>query len=386
MSKYRVKSNTTDQLEPALSQADFHELLYQQIRVAVRSVLEMVMKTELSEFLAAGFKERTDERQGQRNGYYHRDFNTVAGSIQKLKVPRDRAGQFHTQVFERYERNDESVTAAIAQMFFSGVSQAKIGEITEPLMGVHPSPSTVSRLAHDLDSECEAWRNRPLAEHYRIIYLDAVYFPILHESSRDQSAVLVALGVDMAGDKEVLAVKVGNEESRSSWESFLFELQKRGVSEVDLVVTDGDAGLIGAISRVWPSAKRQRCLLHKMRNVLAHIPKRKKKEVGEALSGIFAAEDAAGAKAQIAAFKLRYEKDYPEAVKCLLEDEAACLTYYQFGKALRRHIRTTNPLESLFSTIRRRTNSMGVFQTEQSCLLMFWAVVKSTKLKRIPVA
>lgn len=159
-----------------------------------------------------------------------------------MKVPRDRAGQFYTQVFERYERNDESVTAAIAHTFFSGVSQAKIGEITEPLMGVHPSPSTVSRLDHNLDSECEAWRNRPLKEHYRVIYLDAVYFPILHESGRNQSAVLVALGVDMAGDKKVLAVKVVNEESRSSWEGFLFELQKRGVVEVDLVVTDGDAG------------------------------------------------------------------------------------------------------------------------------------------------
>ncbi len=166
----------------------------------------------------------------------------------------------------------------------------------------------------------------------------------------------------------------------------LLELQKRGVIEVDLVVTDGAAGLIGAISRVWPYAKRQRCILHKMRNVLAHIPKRKKKEVGEALSGIFASEDEAGAKNQLVANKLRYEKDYPEGVKCLLEDEAACLTYYQFSKEMRRHIRTTNPLESLFSTIRRRTNSMGVFQTEQSCLLMFWAVVKSTKLKRIPVA
>ena len=119
--KYRAKSSLTDQLEPLLTPADFHTLLYQQVRLAVRQVLESVMKAELSEFRAAGFKERSEERQGQRNGYYERDFNTPVGSIQNLKVPRDRAGEFHTQVFERYERNDESVTTAIAQMFFSGV-------------------------------------------------------------------------------------------------------------------------------------------------------------------------------------------------------------------------------------------------------------------------
>jgi len=225
-------------------------------------------------------------------------------------------------------------------------------------MGIRPSPSTVSRVAHDLDRECEEWRNRPLKAHYRVIYLDGVYFPIMHEGQRDQTALLVALGVDMAGNKEVLAVRVGGEESRTSWESFLGELQKRGVNEVDLVVTDGDQGLIGAINRISPGTKRQRCLLHKYRNVLAHIPKRKKKEVGAALSGIFGCEDVAGATQQMTGFKLRYERDYPEAIKCLEEDAEACLTYYQFGKAMRKHIRTTNPLESLFSTVRRRTNSM----------------------------
>lgn len=107
---------------------------------------------------------------------------------------------------------------------------------------------------------------RPLKEHYRVIYLDGVYFPILHEGQRDQTALLVALGVDMAGNKEVLAVRVGGEESRSSWENLLSELQKRGVNEVDLMVTDGDQGVIGAISRFFPLSKRQRCLLHKMRN------------------------------------------------------------------------------------------------------------------------
>lgn len=386
MSKYGAKSNTNNKPEPALTQADFHELLYQQIRQAVRSVLESVMQVELSEFVSAGRGERSEARQGQRNGYYQRDFNTSVGPIQKLRVPRDRAGQFHTQLFERYSRNDRGVTEAIAQMFFKGVSGTKVAEITEPLMGLKPSPSTVSRIAHDFDRECEEWRSRKLMPHYRVLYLDGVYFPILHENRRDQTALLVALGVDQSGAKEILAVQVGGSESQESWQGIVDDLKKRGVKQVDLVVTDGDQGLIGVVSKSFPESVRQRCLLHKMRNTLAHIPKRKKKEIGAALSGIFSQEQEAGAREHLEAFKLRYEKDYPSAVKSLLEDVEASLSYYQFPKAMWKHIRTTNPLESLLKAVRRRTNTMGVFQNEQSCLLMFWAVIKSTKLLRIPVA
>src|SRR5689334_21483972 len=117
-------------------------------------------------------------------------------------------------------------------MFFSGVSQAKVAGITEPLMGLRPSTSTVSRVAHDFDRECEAWRTRALKEHYRVIYIDGVYFPILHEDRRDQTALLVALGVDLSGAKEVLAVRVGGQESRETWETLLAELKGRGVAEV----------------------------------------------------------------------------------------------------------------------------------------------------------
>ena len=150
-------------------------------------------------------------------------------------------------------------------------------------------------MAHDFDKECEAWRTRPLQEHYRVIYLAGVYFPILHEDRRDQTALLVALGVDLSGVKEVLAVQVGMQESRESWAALLANLKGRGVAAVDLVVSDGDAGLIGAVEQGFPFCKRQRCLLHKMRNTLASIPQRKKKEVGAALSGIFSQEDEAAA-------------------------------------------------------------------------------------------
>lgn len=386
LSNAKNKSITQNKSEPALTSSDFAELLTQQVRQAVRTVLENVMQAELSDFLAAAWRERTPDRQGQRNGYYERDLNTKVGKLAGLRVPRDRAGQFQTQVFERYKSSDQAVTQAIAEMFFSGVSQAKVAGITEPLLGVKPSPSTVSRVAHDLDSECAAWRSRPLQAHYRVIYLVAVYFPVVHEGQRDQTPLLVALGIDLQGGKEALACQFGGEESRQNWEELLADLTNRGVCEVDLVITDGNSGLIGAVGQAFPKACRQRCILHKMRNTLAHFPARKKKEAGEALSGIFNQKTAELARQQLAAFRLRYEVDYPGAIVRLEEDVEASLAYYSFPEAMRLHIRTTNALESLFSTVRRRTNPMGVFQNEQSLLLMFWAVIKSTKLKRIPVA
>jgi len=384
--KYRNQSTTPTSPEPMLSQNEFYEALYQMIRGAVRTVLEEVMEQELGEFIQAGAYERSPQRLGQRNGYYSRDLNTSVGKLQDLKVPRDRASQFQTQLFERYSRNDPKVTAGIAQMFFKGVSQQKVAAVMEPLMGLSPSASSVSRVAHDLDSECEKWRNRALKSHYKVVYFDGVYFPILHEGQSSQTAVLVALGVDGLGEKEVLAVKVGGEESLDSWSELMADLKRRGVASIELAVTDGDAGLIAAFERAFARAKRQRCLTHKVKNVISYLPKKHKKEVSQALAGMFAQVEERKAREHLAAFKLRYEKDFPEAVKCLEEDWESCLTYYQFPRAMQKHIRSTNALEGLFSTIRRRTDSMGLFQNEQSCLLIIWAVLKSTRFIRIAVA
>lgn len=256
--------------------------------------------------------------------------------LQDLKIPRDRAGQFQTQLFERYQRNDPAITEGIAQMFFGGVSQQKVAKVLEPLVGATPSASPVSRVAHVLDSECEKWRTRKLKSHYKVVYFDGVYFPILHQGQRAQTAVLVALGVDGLGEKEVLAIKVGGEESLDSWSELMADLKRRQVeSSIELV---GDAGLIGAFGRAFPKAKRQRCLTHKVKNVISYLPNKHKKEVSQPLAGMFAQVEERKAREHFAAFKLKYEKDYPEAVKCLEEDWEACLTYYQFPKAMQKSI------------------------------------------------
>jgi transposase-like protein len=355
------------------------------VHQAVRRVVEAVMAEELAALLQAEPYERSPRRAGRRNGSYTRDLVTPAGVLEDLRVPRDRDGQFRTQVFERFARYQDDVVDSIVAMFFSGVSQGKVQRVTVPLLGTAPSASTVSRLAHGLEAESEAWRKRRLQAHYRIAYFDGVYFPIVHGEQADETGLLVVLGVDLAGHKEVLAVEVAGTESSAAWQSVVDELKARGLQQIDLVVSDGDEAAIGVLERSFPAARRQRCLTHKIRNVLAKLPQRVKREVAAALKDIFAQPSREEAHEHLEAFRLRYEQTYPEAVACLLRDIDACLTFYDFARAMWKHIRSTNALEGLFSTIRRRTNQIGAFRNETSCLLIVYAVIQAVKFRRVPV-
>lgn len=376
--------NDTTVLLP--SQEEFRTALREEARLAVRVVIESVMQEELTQFLRAAPYERKKGRAGYRNGSYGRDLVTSTGILMDLQVPRDRAGRFQTQVFERFQRYEPEVSAAIAAMFVAGVSQGRVAEVTQPLLGAAPSASSVSRIAHDLQTACEAWRKRPLLEQYHVIVIDGVYFPIVHGPKADETPLLVALGIDSEGQKSVIGLMVAGEESTDAWQNLLDDLKQRGVKAVDLLVTDGDEGLIGVLERAFPHTPRQRCTNHKMRNVLAKVPKRDKREVAAVLKGIFAQPSREEARLQAQAFRARYETIYPEAVACLERDLEACLTFYDFPKSMWRHIRTTNALEGLFHTIRQRTNKVGAFRNENSCILIVYATIQSIHLNKVAVA
>jgi len=365
------------------SQDEFRTALHQEVRGAVRAVIESVMQEELETLLQAGAYDRRSQRTGYRNGSYTRDLVTASGVLAKLRVPRDRAGQYQTQVFERFQRYEPEVSQAIAAMFFAGVSQGRVAEVTQPLLGATPSASSVSRIAHDLQTECDTWRARPLLAQYRIILLDGVYFPIVHEQKADETPLLVAMGIDLTGQRSVLGFVIGDAESTAAWQNLLNDLKRRGLTTVDLFVSDGGEGLIGALERSFPQSPRQRCWNHKMRNVLAKIPKRTKKEVAAALKGITTQDSRDKARDQVQAFIARYEVIYPEAVACLQRDLDACFTFYDFPKTLWRHVKTTNAIEGLFHTVRQRTNKIGAFRNETSCILIVYATIQAIRFNRV---
>jgi putative transposase len=366
-------------------QEEFRQHLRRLAISAVQVLLEQVMREELEVCIGASWGECTPERRGYRNGSYTRDLVTPTGRIEDLKVPRDREGQFHSQVFERYSRYEPEVAEALTQMFVSGVSTHKVGEIAATLTGVAPSASAVSRLNHTLTEQYEAWRERQLLTHYRIIYLDGIHFTGRQGDKTDATVILTALGVDLEGSREVLALRACAEEDKDGWSCLLQDLRTRGVSQIDLLVTDGHDGLLAAVAALFPATPRQRCLVHKQRNVMSAIPKREQAEVSADLTGIWKQETKEQALLNLAAFKAKYQKRYPEAVRSLCEDEEHLLTFYAFPALMHRSIRSTNAIESLFSNVRSRTDRIDAFTTETSCLTIVWAVMQDIRLPKIPV-
>jgi len=343
------------------------------------------MREELDALIGVGWGESSPKRKGYRNGFYKRDLGTTSGRIEDLQVPRDRAGQFHTQVFERYGRYEPQVAQGLTEMFVAGTSTHRVGEVAQTLMGVAPSASAISRLNRDLEQQFTAWRERRLQEHWRILYLDGIHFSVRHGDQADATMILVALGVDLEGNKEVVALRACAEEGKEGWVSVLEDLRARGAVQIDLIVTDGHEGLLAAVQALFSATPRQRCLLHKQRNVLNAVPRRVRQEVETELLGIWAQPTKEGALTQLAAFKAKYGHLYPEAVRSLAEEEEYTLTFYQFPPTMHRYIRTTNAIESLFSNIRQRTDQIDVFTTEMSCLTIVWATIEGIRLRKIPV-
>jgi putative transposase len=191
--------------------------------------------------------------------------------------------------------------------------------------------------------------------------------------------ILTALGVDLEGSREVLAFRACAEEDKDGWSCLLQDLRTRGVSEVDLIVTDGHDGLLAAVSALFSATPRQRCLVHKQRNVMNAIPKREQQEVAAELAGIWKQEKKEDALLNLAAFKAKYQKRYPQAIRSLCEDEEHLLTFYAFPPVMHRYIRSTNAIESLFSNVRQRTDPIDAFTTETSCLTIVWAVMQDIR-------
>src|SRR5712692_4261573 len=353
--------STPESSAPVLpEQEEFRQHLRRLAVSAVQVLIEQVMREELEQCLGASWGECTPTRRGYRNGSYTRDHVTSTGRIEDLKVPRDREGEFHPQVFERYNRYEPEVAEALTQMFVSGVSTHKVGEVAQTLMGVAPSASAVSRLNQTLTEQYEAWRERPLLTHYRILYLDGIHFTVRHGTQTDSTIILTALGVDLEGNKDVLALRACAEESKDGWSCLVQDLRNRGTTEVDLIVTDGHDGLLAAVSSLFPATLRQRCVVHKQRNVMNAIPHREQKEVAAELAGIWKQEKKEDALLNLAAFKAKDRQRYPEAVRSLMEDEEHLLTFYAFPQVMHRSIRSTHAMESVFSNVRQRTDQIDV--------------------------
>ena len=337
------------------------------VRQGVKAVLEEVLEEEMAEHLQAGYRELTPTRRGERHGYYQRKLVTPAGKIERLEVPRDREGEFVTEVFERYKRMTGDVEEAVLEMYLSGISVRKITGVTEALSRVRVGKDAVSRIARRLEEEQREWRERPLEEKaYPYLYLDATYLKVRWGARVTTMALLACVGVDEEGFREVLAVEVAATEKGVAYASLLRGLIDRGLSGVRLVVSDDHEGIKAAVAAEMPGVEWQRCAVHFERNVLSHVPAGEMSEVAEDLKAIFKVRREKTARALAEQFVGLYGKRFPKAVSVFEAGIEDTLTYLRYPGSHHARIRTTNMLERLFREVKRRTRVVGVFPNEAS--------------------
>ena len=337
------------------------------VRRGVKAVLEEVLEEEMTQHLKAGYRELTPTRRGERNGYYQRNLLTPAGKIERLEVPRDREGEFVTEVFERYKRMTGDVEEAVLEMYLSGISVRKIAGVTDALSKVRISKDAVSRIASRLEEQQKEWRERSLEDkEYPYLYLDATYLKVRWGARVTTLALLVCVGVDEEGFREVLAAEVAGEEKGAAYASLLRDLIDRGLSGVRLVVSDDPKGIKAAVAGELPGVGWQRCVVHFERNVLSHVPTSEMNEVAEDIKAVFKVRREETARALAAGFVELYGERFAKAVAIFEAGIEDALTYLSFPGSHHTRIRTTNMLERLFKEVKRRTRVVGVFPNETS--------------------
>ena len=347
------------------------------IKVLMKEALQEVLEGEMTDFLGAAPGERTESRSGYRAGYSGRSLVTRIGKLE-LRVPRDRSGEFSTALFERYARSEKALVAALAEMYVQGVSTRKVKAITEELCGHSFSASAISTINKGLDEALAKFANRPLDEAYPYLILDARYERVRDNGVIAHQAVLIAIGINWEGKRQILAVEMANRESQSSWKDFLLRLKERGLSGVEFVVSDDHAGLKKAISVVLTEAAWQRCYVHFLRNALDYLPRKADDDCLQELRWIYDRRDIQEAQQDLSAWIGKWQGKYPKLVDWVEANIIETLTFYRLPRAHHKHLKSTNMLERLNEEIKRRTLVVRIFPNTESCLRLIRALCIET--------
>ena len=301
-----------------------------------------------------------------------------AGVALELRVPQDRMGQFSTELFERYQRSERALVAALAEMYVQGVSTRKVKAITEELCGHSFSASSISTINKRLDQSLAQFAARPLNEAFPYLIVDARDERVREAGVIVSHAVLIAIGIDWDGRRQILGVELANRESRSSWSDFLRGLKARGLDGVELVVSDDHAGLKAAIREVLPEAVWQRCYVHFLRNALDYVPRKVDDDCLQELRWLYARRDLAEARSDLTAWLARWAGKYPRLTAWVEENLEETLSFYRFPRQHHKHLKSTNMLERLNEEIKRRTQVVRIFPNAQSCLRLIRALAVET--------
>jgi transposase-like protein len=375
-------------LPPNETTESFSDALSDLIRRGARQLIAQAVEAELEDFLAQ-YRDRRDEQGRQvvvRNGYLpERTITTGVGEVE-IQVPkvRDRSGsgiKFTSQLLPPYLKRARSVEELLPWLYLKGVSTGDFSEALSSLVGSEAkglSPATIGRLKVKWSAEHQTWQQRSLRQQrYVYIWADGIYFNIRAE---ERQCLLVIIGVTDKGHKELLGLESGYRESELSWKTLLLRLKDQGLTHApQLAIGDGALGFWKALPQVFPTTKKQRCWVHKTANVLNKLPKRQQPEAKRALWEIYRAESKTEANPAFNRFIATYQAKYPEATRCLAKDRDVLLTFFDFPAEHWAHIRTTNPIESTFATVRLRTDKTRGCVSKDTILALVFKLVESAQ-------
>jgi putative transposase len=346
------------------------------VKTTVEQTLNELLNEEADELVGAERYERTAEREAYRSGHYKRKLVSTSGEIE-LSVPKLRAATFQTAVIKRYRRRETNVEEAMIEMYLAGVSTRRIEDVRGILWGAKASAGTVFNLNEKAFAAVEEWRSRPLKGEYPYVYVDGIYLKRSWGKSYENVAVMIAIGVNRDGYREIIGCAEGFTESKESWREFLAWLKSRGLRGVRMVTGDKSSGMLGALEEVFPQAKYQRCTVHFYRNVFGKVPKSKRAYVAKMLGAIHAQEsfEASMGKAREVVEALR-EMKLTSAAKTVEDGVVETLTYTNFPMQHWTRIRTNNAIERLNREIRRRTRVVGTFPDGHAALMLVAARCK----------
>jgi transposase-like protein len=341
--------------------------------------LNAVMEKEFETFIGASKHERSTDRVDYRNGHKERQLKTTLGELNLLR-PYARSGRFETKLFENYSRIDKALASIIVEGYLKGVSTRKVEGVLGEL-DIELSHTTVSNLSHELDELITEFRTSPLRKYYPYLYVDALYLKVFNGSRFVSQAVMIAIGVNEDGYREVLDIDIMEEESYLSYLGFFDALKERGISKVDLIISDGHKGIKRAASESFNGSSWQLCSVHFKRNLMKIVPKKSLNEVLDCLSNVLKATSVDEAHSLGHKMITTYEERFPRLAKYLTDNLGDMMTFLAFPKRHHRKIHSTNLVERFNKEVKRRTKVVGAFPSEGSVLRLLVPLAVDTNAK-----
>jgi putative transposase len=343
------------------------------LREMIGFAAERLMELEIGALTGAPFGEKSPERLAQRNGYRERDWQTRAGTVE-LRIPKLRKGSYFPGFLEPRRLAEKALTAVIQEAYVHGVSTRAVDDLVKAMGGTGISKSQVSRLCEEIDGKVKAFLDRPIEGDWPYLWIDATYVKARDNGRIVSAAVIVAVGVNSDGRREVLGMDIGPSEAETFWTDFLRKLRRRGLRGVKLVVSDAHEGIKAAVAKVM-HASWQRCRVHFLRNALAHAGKSGRRVVSAFIATAFVQDDAAAASAQWRKVADQLRPKLPKLAALMDEAEPDVLAYMSFPAAHRTKLHSTNPIERLNGEIKRRTEVVGIFPNEAAIVRLVGAIL-----------